>query len=289
MHFAARHITRYHYSFPVWCQPLTVRLKPRTDFRQRLLRFSLDIEPAPKGISNSIDFEGNEVTTASFDAPTDALTVTTSFEAETEDVNPFQFLLRPDAARLPLIPLAEELPYFALYGKSRSACPEVEELAHELARAADFDTLKFVWESNSWIHHHHETIVRPEGEAWEPRKTLHEGRGACRDLAVLLIEACRAMNIPSSFVSGYGLALDEASDHELHAWVEVYLPGAGWRGFDPSLGLAITDRHLTVAVGAVPELAAPTSGTYRGNAESRLEAEIEITATPSAPLTSAAS
>ena len=131
MHFAVRHITRYRYSSPVWCEPLTVRLKPRTDFRQRLLRFSLDIQPAPKGTSNSIDLEGNEVTMASFDASTDALTVKTSFEAETEDVNPFQFLLRPDAARLPLVPLAEEAPYFALYGKSRSAWSEVEELAHE--------------------------------------------------------------------------------------------------------------------------------------------------------------
>src|SRR5438045_806773 len=148
MHFAARHTTRYRYSSPVWCQPLTVRLKPRTDFRQRPLLFSLDIEPAPKVISNAIDFEGNEVTTASFDTPTDALPVTTTFEAETDDVNPFQFLLRPDAARLPLTPLAEEASYFALYGQSGNVWPEVQELAHELGRLVDFDTLKFVWELN---------------------------------------------------------------------------------------------------------------------------------------------
>jgi len=105
---------------------------------------------------------------------------------------------------------------------------------------------------------------------------LRAGRGSCRDLAVLFIEACRTLNIPSRFVSGYGVSLDETTDHELHAWAEVYLPGAGWRGFDPSIGLAITERHLAVAVGATPELAAPTSGAFRGEAESWLETEIEI-------------
>jgi transglutaminase-like putative cysteine protease len=213
-----------------------------------------------------------------------ALTVTTAFEAETDDVNPFQFTLRADATRLPLVPIAEEEPHFVHYARSRSRASEVEESAHEQARDADFDTLRFVCDLNDSIHRRHEKIVRPEGAAWEPRQTLREGRGSCRDLALLFIEACRAMNIPSRFVSGYGLRLDESSNHELHAWAEVYLPGAGWRAFDPSLGLAITDRHLSVASAATPDLAAPTSGAYRGNAESRLEAEIEITATTSASL-----
>lgn len=278
MHFSARHTTRYRYTAPVWCQPLTVRLRPRTDFRQRLLRFSLDIDPAPKGLSDSIDLEGNNVAIVLFDAPLDALTLTTSFEADTDDVNPFQFFLRPDATRLPLVPAPEEEPFFAIYAKSRSRTAEVEELAHELAGEAEFDTLRFVCDLSDWIHSHHENIVRPEGPAWQPRQTLREGRGACRDLAVLFLEACRVMNVPSRFVSGYGLRLDQSSDHELHAWAEVYLPGAGWRAFDPSLGLAITDRHLTVAAAATPDLAAPTCGAYRGNAQSRLEAEIEISA-----------
>jgi transglutaminase-like putative cysteine protease len=289
MYFAARHITRYRYSTPVSCQPLTVRLKPRTDFRQRLVRFSIDIEPSPKALFSEIDLEGNEATTAWFDGATESLTITTSFEAETADVNPFQFLLRPDAIRLPLVPLAEEEPYFELYARSRSRSPQAEDCAHELARDADYETVKFVCDLNSWIHGQHEKIVRREGPAWSPRETLREGRGSCRDLAVLLIECCRAMNIPSRFVSGYGLRLDQSEDHELHAWAEVYLPGAGWRAFDPSLGLVITDRHITVAVGATPDSAAPTSGTFRGNAKSSLEAQIEIAATTSAPFKAVAS
>src|SRR4051812_41907229 len=129
MHFHACHVTRYRYSRPVWCEPLIVRLKPRSDYRQRLLSFALDIEPAPQGRCDTIDLEGNDITTAWFQTPTDLLTVTTTFAAETEEVNPFQFLLRSGAARLPLVPLAEEEPHFKLYATPRSRSVEVDELA----------------------------------------------------------------------------------------------------------------------------------------------------------------
>jgi transglutaminase-like putative cysteine protease len=280
MHFTARHTTRYRYTAPVRCEPLTIRLKPRTDFRQRLVRYSLNIDPPPAGVSPAIDWEGNEATVAWFEGPLDELTIMTSFEAETCDVNPFDFLVAPTATRLPLLPAAQDAPFFALYANRADREAELEEWVQQLARDAEFDTLRFICNVNTWIHDHHEKIVRHDGAAWHPRKTLQQGCGSCRDLAVLFIEACRAMNIPSRFVSGYGLSLDESTDQEMHAWAEVYLPGAGWRPFDPSLGLAITDRHLTAAVGVTSENAAPTSGIYRGSAESRLQAHIELVATP---------
>jgi transglutaminase-like putative cysteine protease len=282
MHFQARHSTRYRYSTPVHCEPLAIRLKPRCDFRQHLLRFSLQIDPLPSGLSSALDSEGNDVTTAWFDDVTDELTVTTSFEIETQDVNPFQFLLDPQSTRLPLVPDSRDESFFSLYARPRFRAAEVDELAHELARDADFQTLKFICDLNAWIHAQHAKVVRPHGAAWHPRQTLQEGRGACRDLAVLFLECCRAMNIPCRFVSGYGQRMDESVDHELHAWGEVYLPGAGWRAFDPSLGLAITERHVTAAAGVTPQAAAPIHGTFLGNAASELEAEIEITAIASA-------
>lgn len=253
-----------------------MRLRPRTDFRQRLLSFALDVDPQPKELCEAVDLEGNGITTACFKEELDLLTVTTSFEAQTEDANPFQFVLRPAATRLPLVASPDEEPHFALYAQQREHSARVDELAHDLARQADLDTVEFLCSLNEWIHARHEKILRPEGAAWEPRRTLQEQKGACRDLAVLFMAACRVFNIPSRFVSGYGLSFDEAKDHELHAWAEVYLPGAGWRAFDPSLGLAITERHLTVAVGVSPELAAPVSGTFRGDATSQLEVEMEI-------------
>lgn len=220
--------------------------------------------------------EGNDVATAWFGAPTDQLTISTTFEAETSDANPFQFLLCPAAMRLPLVASPLESPQFPLYAQPQSPAAEVEQFARDLASEAKFSTVDFLCGLNERIHARHEKIMRPDGGPWPADRTLREGRGACRDLAVLFIESCRVLNIPSRFVSGYGLSIDEATDRELHAWAEVYLPGAGWRGFDPTLGLVITERHLAVATGIAPELAAPVSGTFRGDASSTLSAEIEI-------------
>jgi len=240
------------------------------------LSFQVSIEPTPKSLFDAVDLEGNDVSTAWFDKPMDRLTISTAFEAETCDANPFHFLLCPSTTKLPLVGDAIESKHFALYAARQSPSAKVEELARDLANDARFSTIDFLCGLNEWIHAHHENILRPTGAPWPADHTLREGRGACRDLAVIFIEACRVLNIPSRFVSGYSVNVDQATDRELHAWAEVYLSGAGWRGFDPSLGLAITERHLVVAVGLTPEVAAPITGTFRGDAASVLEAEIEI-------------
>lgn len=271
-----RHVTRYQYSAPVFCEPLTVRLRPRSDHRQRLLAYSLLVEPQPLGLSELMDLEGNDTACAWFGATTDYLTVSSSFTAETSELDPFQFLLRPDAERLPLRPLASERPHFDTYATSTLHSEEVEELAQRIARDVNRATIPFVSGINQWIFANHEQIHRENGPAWPPLETLDRRKGACRDLAVLFIELCRAMNIPARFVSGYFADVAGARDHQLHAWAEAYLPGAGWRGFDPSLGLAIADRHLAVATGRTPLEAAPIAGAFRGEVESRMTAEIEM-------------
>lgn len=101
--------------------------------------------------------------------------------------------------------------------------------------------------------------------------------GSCRDLAVLFIDACRHLGLTARFVSGYHT--DEPADgiRRLHAWAEIYLPGAGWRGYDPSQGLATAERHIAIAAAATPRLAALVSGTFRGNGtQSSLVANIDI-------------
>jgi transglutaminase-like putative cysteine protease len=271
-----RHVTQYRYSDRVFCEPLTIRLRPRCDHRQRLLTYSLVVEPQPQGFSELVDLEGNNTACAWFGESTDYLTISSSLTAETTDVDPFQFLLRPDADRLPLRPCASERPHFDIYAASTLCNEEVEELAAEIAREVDRATVPFVSRINHWVFANHEKIVRDTGSAWPPLETLDRGKGACRDLAVLFIELCRAMNIPARFVSGYFAEVDGSRDRQLHAWAEVYLPGAGWRGFDPSLGLAITDRHLAIAAGRTPATAAPITGAFRGTVESQMTAEIEM-------------
>jgi transglutaminase-like putative cysteine protease len=276
MRLRVRHVTRFHYSHPVFCEPLTIRLRPPSNHRQKLLAYSLDVDPLPAGIAEFVDIEGNNAACTWFRGTTDVLTVSIAFSAQTIDLDPFQFLLRPYAEQLPLVPDVDQRPQFDAYTTRTAHCIEVEELAQQIADEVDCATVPFLCRMNEWIYTRHERMVRVDGPAWQPAETLWQRRGSCRDLAVLFIEACRAMSIPARFVSGYAAGTDDALEGQLHAWAEVYLPGAGWRGFDPSLGLAVTERHLAVATGRTPADAAPTSGTFRGDAQSRLHAEIEI-------------
>jgi transglutaminase-like putative cysteine protease len=119
-------------------------------------------------------------------------------------------------------------------------------------------------------------IHREQGPPWPAERTLRERRGACRDLAVLFNDVCRFVGFPARFVSGYQVDVPEEARPELHAWSEVYLPGAGWRGFDPSQGLAVADRHVPLAASRTPWMASPTSGTYRGTARSTLTASVQF-------------
>jgi transglutaminase-like putative cysteine protease len=99
----------------------------------------------------------------------------------------------------------------------------------------------------------------------EPGETLAGRSGACRDTAMLYVEACRSQGLAARFVSGYSMHHPpEVTEQELHAWAEVYLPGAGWRAYDPSLGLAVADGHVALAAAPDHRLAAPVSGSYRG-------------------------
>ena len=93
---------------------------------------------------------------------------------------------------------------------------------------------------------------------------MEQRQGACRDFAVLFIDACRCVGLAARFVSGYQDAYRSMGKRDLHAWAEVYLPGAGWRGYDPTRGLAVADHHVAVAAAADPQNAAPVTATYRG-------------------------
>src|SRR5262249_17936328 len=104
-------------------------------------------------------------------------------------------------------------------------------------------------------------------------------QGACRDLAVLFIDACRCLGIAARFVSGYQEGYGSTAKQDLHAWAEVYLPGAGWRGYDPTHGLAVADRHGAVAAAPDPLNAAPVTATYRGdNVTSEMNTQVSVEA-----------
>lgn len=276
MLFEVRHVTKLDYSRPVVLESLTIRLRPRTERDQRLHHFSMHLDPAPAGTTELTDVDGNDATLAWFLGKTSQLTVATSLHAETTRFNPFDYvILDPEMVRLPV-----------RYGQHdhealrRFLSPEPPRLIRDWARPtveeADADATGFCTSLCRRIAAELDDEVRLEGAARTSVETLERGRGSCRDLAVLFIDCCRAMGLAARFVSGYQQGDPEEQEKHLHAWAEIFLPAVGWRGFDPTLGLAVADAHLALAAGPTPESAAPTTGTFRGSAQARLTTELDV-------------
>ncbi len=229
------------------------------------MRFSLHIEPRPAGTAETLDIEGNETLVAWFDGLTDCLVLEARTVVETLRDNPFDFLWLGDRTLPMQYPpeLRESLyPYL-----QHSSVAALQQYAAEAAAGSKGDPQSFLLHLTNLIHDGCRYVVRPEGDPLPPEETLRRGEGACRDLAVLFVAICRELGVAARFVSGYGAA-DGVEENELHAWAEVYLPGGGWRGFDPSAGMAVADSHIAVAAGASPEHAAPVAGGFRGSATS---------------------
>jgi hypothetical protein len=127
-----------------------------------------------------------------------------------------------------------------------------------------YETMPFLSELATYISKEFRKADRKYGNPWSPEKTLMEGRGACRDLAWLYIASCRSLGLAARFVSGYHLPFNPKKKPELHAWCEIFLPGAGWIGFDPNIGIAVSERHVTIATSYNHALTLPTSGTFWG-------------------------
>ena len=143
--------------------------------------------------------------------------------------------------------------------------------------------LAFLNQLNSTLYREFEFMHRDFGNPHPPEVTLTTRRGACRDLSVLFIDACRAMGLAARFVSGYQEGDPNQTERNLHAWAEVYLPGAGWRGYDPTHGLAVSDRHVVITAVADPGLSTPVIGTFRGTGvTSTLSVDIAVNVESSA-------
>lgn len=284
MFVQVKHVTRYSYSHPVFCDPLTLRLRPREDATQRLLRYRVEITPSPAGCSEHNDLANNQVTLAWFQEVTLSLAVTTSFLVETLITNPYNFLLEPEALALPLRAPADPFSHWAYYLREDEPSSAVQQFATEVAQESGWQTVSFLSALALRIFARTERMIREEGDAWPAETTLREAKGSCRDLAVLFNACCRAMGLPARFVSGYSPSENDPHLLYMHAWSEVYLPGAGWRGFDASRGLAVSDQHVALAAGRTPAEAAPTHGTFRSNgARSGMQTQIAMSITAHDP------
>ncbi len=271
------HTINYQYDRPVVLAAHRLRLRPRCDSFQQLQQFSLHITPLPLQQYDSLELDGNMVTTAWFEqVPTAHLTIHSQSQVETNLVNPFQYLLATGAVQLPIdypaILWQQLQPYLIGYlSRSVAIDPVATQLGQEIWLSTNGRTLDFLLLLNQRIYQNCQYLFRETGEPLPPGITWSQQAGSCRDLAVLFMEVCRSVGLATRFVSGYQessaeMMVDELSPPEqqqLHAWAEVYLPGAGWRGYDPTHGLAVADDHIALVASPLPPQASPITGTIQ--------------------------
>jgi transglutaminase-like putative cysteine protease len=276
MKITVTHSTVYRYDFPVYLEPHIFRLRPRTNGAQRLLAFDLQIAPTPAGTTECLDQDGTLAVNAWFDAPTEGLRVLSRFTVELLRENPFDYILTSESLNLPLWYLEPLCAALAPYRNDVHVAESVKVYAKSTAANAQWNTLSFLTALSRQIFQTCRQVIRPHGPPWRSDRTLSSREGSCRDLAVLFCDVCRVMGIAARFVSGYECASATSQESYMHAWAEVYLPGIGWRGYDPSRGIAVANGHVAVAAGCDHDLASPVAGWFSGGSGSQMEASLSL-------------
>lgn len=278
MKFQVEHTVEYLYSKPVYLEPQILRLRPRNDPSQREVAFEAHIDPKPSSFEEALDAEGNSVAYAWFTELTDHLTIRTYLEAKTFRTNPFGFLLAEAAHQtLPLRYAEAETLHPETLRLSAPRDVAIGALVRAAAEESGAETIRFLSTLSRMIFERANVEVRHAGRPKPPAETVRTMRGACRDLAVLFNECCRSQGIAARLVSGYHMGDSTVDENYLHAWSEAYIPGGGWRGFDPTLGLAVADGHLALAASARPAQAARVEGTFRGTgARSEMNVKLAV-------------
>lgn len=269
MIFTVNHTTFYQYSKNVFLEPHTLRLFPRSDPAQSILEHRLKINPEPAGMSKALDLWGNSYAQVWFNDLHHSLKIVSICRVKTQRQNPFDYFLPVNARTIPvqLSPL-EKLDLKSclqtLYPDYVDHLNELQKLSRQFIEDSRESVAEFLLNLNSWIFSEFQREERQAPGIIAPCTLLNSRTGSCRDLSVLFIEICRSAGIPARFVSGYQEGDPDLPQAELHAWAEVYLPAIGWRGYDPTYGLAVADRHIALAASPWPEQTMPVSGNIRG-------------------------
>ena len=281
---ALNHKTRYRYAQPVWLSPHVVRLRPAPHCQTPVVSYSLKVEPAEHFINWQQDPYSNMLARLVFPNKTEEFSVEVDLVADLTVTNPFDFFLEKYAEEYPFQydpVLAREL---VPYRETLPPTPMLQQLVRE-ALTKKIRTIDYLVDLNQRIQHRIKYLIRLEPGIQTPEETLTLGSGSCRDSAWLLVQFLRNLGFAARFVSGYLIQLapdvksldgPSGTDQDvtdLHAWAEVYLPGAGWVGLDPTSGLLAGEGHLPLACSADPATAAAISGLFSLDDESVVTAE----------------
>lgn len=273
------HTTLYRYAEPVRFLEHKLHVRPREGHDIRIASSGLRINPAYK-ITWQRDVYGNSVAIVSFEEPGDILEIVSTVLVEHYEEQVVSFALTEEAQQFPFtydpMEQVDLVPYQAsIYNEERTVL--IDWLSGIWQPGTAIDTMSFLHLLNGRIARDIDYLVRDEPGVQPPATTLARGRGSCRDVATLFIEACRQYGLASRFVSGYLVSSAAVQDlATTHAWAEVYLPGAGWRGFDSTSGQLVGGDHIAAAVHRHPEAIPPVSGRFVGPPDPQPRMEVSV-------------
>jgi transglutaminase-like putative cysteine protease len=273
------HHTYYNFTADVILEPHALRLRPREGHELHIESITLDVTPRA-GLLWHRDVEGNSVATATFMSTANQLAIKSEVILQQYNEDPLDFLVSDYAVNYPFSYRVYDSILLAPY----------MELPDPQTQALLQQWINTIWQSGQPIQtytllhrlstHIHQSLtyqLREEPGVQTPGETLSRGTGSCRDFALLFIEAARCLGLAVRFVSGYlhapGLG-DIAG--ATHAWAEVYLPGAGWKGFDPTIGEIVGVDHFAVAVARLADSVPPVSGSFSGPPGSSLDVGVWV-------------
>jgi hypothetical protein len=262
---SVRYSARFEYAQKASFSPHRVRLFPRHDLFINIERIAFSTD-ASANIQYRHDLFDNLTAMCVYPVWLDILCFDLEFEAGLQAWDPFHFLLDAHAMELPFEYRAEEAAVLAPFRRFRF---ETGSLPASLAPGSPRPTVEALVAMNSWLHENIKYERREEGDAFAPKDTLERQAGSCRDFAVLLAEVLRAHGLAARLASGYlwedgSVAGPEHAENAFHAWVETYLPGAGWIGLDPTNGVFCDHHFLATAVGLTAPDISPIAGHYYG-------------------------
>lgn len=272
-----QHRTEYRFSNPVSFNAHRLLLRPREGHDIRIESSRLDISPA-YNIQWHRDVLNNSLAVVTFTEASDTLRITSDVIIQHYDQTPLSFMVESHALRFPFqYSFSEQIDLSAFRRPlSMSDQHAIQEWLLQF-NLQGMETTHLLVTLNQAIHNQFKYGMREEPGVHSPAQTLFHRSGSCRDYATLLMETCRYLGFASRFVSGYlHSPATEAGNGATHAWVEIYIPGTGWQGFDPTTGLVTGSDHIAAAVARDPETVPPVSGSFTGSYSGRPNMLVDV-------------